>query len=78
MTVVFKRSNAGVGTEPLVRVFDGKFKFTSLWDSKRRKNKFWPVILGIKASFPRITGKFPLQGTSSHVLSEICLVFGKV
>jgi hypothetical protein len=78
MTVVFKRSNAGGGAEPLVRVFDGKFKFTSLWDSKRRKNKFRPVSLGIKASFPRITGKFPLQGTLSHILPEICLVFGKM
>jgi hypothetical protein len=36
------------------------------------------VILGKQSSFPRITGKFSLQGTSSLIFSEICLVFGTV
>jgi hypothetical protein len=36
------------------------------------------VIPGHKALLPRVTGKFPLQETSSPILSEICLVFGTV
>jgi hypothetical protein len=38
----------------------------------------FPVILGNQSPFPRITGKFSLQGTSSLIFSEICLVFGTV
>jgi hypothetical protein len=38
----------------------------------------FPVILGNYSSFPRITGKFSLQGNSSLIFSEICLVFGIV
>jgi hypothetical protein len=33
--------------------------------------------LGNNASFPRITTKFPLEGTSSLILSEICIVLGQ-
>jgi hypothetical protein len=38
----------------------------------------FPIIRGNYAFFPRITGKFPLQGNSSPILSEICLDFGTV
>jgi hypothetical protein len=36
----------------------------------------FPVIFGNSSPFPRITGKFSLQGTSSLIFSEICIVFG--
>jgi hypothetical protein len=38
----------------------------------------FPIIRGNDAFFLRITGKFPLQGNSSPILSEICLDFGTV
>jgi hypothetical protein len=37
-----------------------------------------PIIRGNDTWFPRITGKFPLQGTSSPIISEINFVFGTV
>jgi hypothetical protein len=39
---------------------------------------YFSVFLGKEASFPRITGKFPLQGTYSPILYEIYHVFGTV
>jgi hypothetical protein len=38
----------------------------------------FPETLGNKASFPRITWKFLLQGTSLPYIQGICLVSGTV
>jgi hypothetical protein len=38
----------------------------------------FPVIRGNDDYFPRITGKFSLQGTSSSLPSKICQIFGTV
>ncbi len=38
----------------------------------------FPVIRGNDDYFPRITGKFSLQGTSSSLPTKICQIFGTV
>ncbi len=49
---------------------------------KKREEVAWrenfPVIRGNDDYFPRITGKFSLQGTSSFLPTNICQIFGTV
>jgi hypothetical protein len=59
-------------TVPKTRQISEKIREEVPW----REN--FPVIRGNDDYFPRITGKFSLQGTSSSLPTNICQIFGIV
>jgi hypothetical protein len=59
-------------TVPKTRQISEKIREEVPW-----KENF-PVIRGNDDYFPRITGKFSLQGTSSSIPTKICQIFGTV
>jgi hypothetical protein len=59
-------------TVPKTRQISEKIREKIPW-----KENF-PVVRGNDDYFPRITGKFSLQGTSSSLPTKICQIFGTV
>jgi hypothetical protein len=68
-TIIFNKIHY---TVPKTRQISEKIREEIPW----REN--FPVIRINEDYFPRITRKFSLQGTSSLIFSEICLVYGTV